>query len=76
MAAIPDNTGALVLDWMTSHADGDGVVEYGGPQIANALSKPQVTVQHALRRLEKRGKVYMLSFGRYVVVDLIDTLSD
>jgi hypothetical protein len=42
----PDVTGQILLDWIESHADSNGIVEAGAPSLAKALG-----------RLQKRDKV-------------------
>lgn len=68
----PDPTGKMVLDFLSAHADSEGIVDYGAPALAAVLNKPKGTVQNALVRLQKRDKIWLIEHGRYVVVDLID----
>jgi hypothetical protein len=44
----------------------------GAPTVAKELHLPLGTSRNALQRLQKKGKIAMLSFGQYVVVDLAE----
>lgn len=76
MSIKPDFTAPLVLSWMEAHADDDGIVTAPRSVIAAAVGKPTTTIQGALGRLETQNKVYMMSYGRYIVCALVDRMED
>jgi len=68
----PDPTGNSILGYLKSKADGDGVVLAGAPSIARELRLPLGTSRNALQRLQRKGKVAMPKFGKYVVVEMAE----
>lgn len=67
-----DPTGNSIYERMKRQAERDGVVLTGAPSIAKELHLPLGTSRNALQRLQKKAKVAMLEFGKYVVVDIVE----
>jgi hypothetical protein len=65
-----DETGAMVYDWLSRKANEDGEIETACANIAMEINKPLSTVQHAVNRLQKRGKIVMIGPREFVVVDM------
>lgn len=70
---MADKTGEQIYSWLKSQADGDGMVLATSMDMARSLNRPKSTVTCALQRLQKRGRICLLTFSpgkaQYVIVD-------
>lgn len=67
-----DPTSETIYNYLKERADEDGFVVAGAPSIAQGINRPTTTVSNALGRLQRRGKIAMLSYGQYAVMEIAD----
>lgn len=53
----------VVYAWMLAHADDDGFLDMCARSLAVKLDKPSRTVHKALAKLEREGRICLLSKG-------------
>lgn len=68
----PDAIGETIYSWMQRHSDADGNVEYPCTHIAEVMGKPLSTIQHAMTRLQGKGRVVSLNPHHFIVVKISD----
>lgn len=59
-----------VFDYLCKNANADGYLETSSVAIAQTLECPERTIQYAMKRLEKWGKVVPIARKQYIVVHM------
>lgn len=66
------STADAVYGWLKQNADADGIVETICQTISTETGIPKSTVQHAVTRLQERGKLVLIAPRRFAVVELAE----